>query len=535
MSNPGSERSATTSSALSRPWACARGTRTGSGRTAASSTRRRWASTVLTRSSSSVGHPVAGSDAPVHGGTPVGRYVRPVEDDAPALEKMRSHGAHPVAVDAFARRVDRFRAGDVGLVPGDELTPVGDLPRLEDLPEPDPGRARAVLDQLAVIKVNGGLGTSMGLDGPKSLLPVKDGRSFLEIVTRQVAALRREFGARLPLVLMNSAATRDASLAELERLGLPAVDDLPADFLQGWTPKLRADDGEPVSWPDAPHLEWCPPGHGDIFTSLVTTGMRDRLLAAGVRWCFVSNVDNLGARPDLRIAAWMADGDVPFVSEAVRGTAADRKGGHLARRDGQLYLRESAQVPAGDDSFGDVERWRWFNTNNLWFDLRALTAIQDADPTAPHLPLIVNRKTVDPTDRASTPVVQLESAMGAAVGSIPGARAVEVPRRRFAPVKTTDDLLVCRSDVYALGAGGEMEPVTDGPLPVVSLDRAHYAFVGEFEKRFPSGPPAMRACRTLTVRGDVVFGRDVVARGDAVVDGPATVPDGAELGDPAGP
>ena len=104
-------------------------------------------------------------------------------------------------------------------------------------------------------------------------------------------------------------------------------------------------------------------------------------------------------------------------------------------------------MPDGDTSFTDVERWRWYNTNNIWIDLRALQDLQAADPAAPDLPLIVNRETVDPRDPASTPVIQLESAMGAAIGSIPGARAVHVPRSRFAPVKTTDDLLVVPASV----------------------------------------------------------------------------------------
>jgi UTP--glucose-1-phosphate uridylyltransferase len=122
----------------------------------------------------------------------------------------------------------------------------------------------------------------------------------------------------------------------------------------------------------------------------------------------------------------------------VRGTPADLKGGHLACCQDRLVLRETAQVPDGDASFTDVERWRWFNTNNIWIDLRALKNLQAADPGAPDLPLIVNRKTIDPRDPDRTAVIQLESAMGAAICSIPGARAFHVPRSRFAPVKTTD-------------------------------------------------------------------------------------------------
>jgi UTP--glucose-1-phosphate uridylyltransferase len=316
--------------------------------------------------------------------------------------------------------------------------------------------------------------------------------------------------------------------------------ELPLDFLQGAEPKLRADDWRPVSWPADPRLEWCPPGHGDLYTALAASGTVDALLAAGVRWCFVSNSDNLGAVPDVRMAAWVVAQEVPFALEVARRTAMDRKGGHLARRRrseaeldqgraGSLVLRETAQVPEGDESFQDIERFGYFNTNNLWFDLEHLRALQEADPAAPYLPLIVNKKTVDPTDGSSTPVLQLETAMGAAIGSIEGARAVEVPRRRFAPVKTTDDLLVARSDLYDLTDDGRMVPTWSGDAPVVSLEKASFGMLGDFERRFAGGAPSLVRASSLTVSGDVTFGADVAVEGDVTVSGPRHVEDGEVL------
>jgi UTP--glucose-1-phosphate uridylyltransferase len=370
----------------------------------------------------------------------------------------------------------------------------------------------------------------MGLSGPKSLLEIKPGLSFLDAIARQVLAVRQQHGTRLPLVLMNSPATRGPSLGLLRRydgLGVPGV---PQDFLQSRQPKIRADDLRPVHWPADPELEWCPPGHGDIYPALAASGTLDALLGAGLRYAFVSNSDNLGALADARIAAWLAAEQVPFALEAVRGTPADRKGGHLARYQGRVVLRETAQVPDGDTSFADIGRWRWYNTNNIWLDLRALKDLQAADPAAPVLPLIVNRKTVDPRDPSSTPVLQLESAMGAAIGSIPGARAIHVPRSRFAPVKTTDDLLVVRSDAYELTSDGQMRPTSDGPAPVVTLDKDFYKLLPDFEQRFPAGAPSLRRCRRLLVDGDVTFGAGVVAVGDVQVLGPHHVPGGQVLG-----
>ena len=131
---------------------------------------------------------------------------------------------------------------------------------------------------------------------------------------------------------MNSFATRDDTLAALERYPELPVDGLPLDFLQGKVPKLREDDLEPVSWPADPALEWAPPGHGDVYASLATSGMLDVLLERGYRYLFLSNSDNLGAVLDPRILGWFAEQGLPFVSELTDRTESDRKGGHLARR-----------------------------------------------------------------------------------------------------------------------------------------------------------------------------------------------------------
>ena len=450
---------------------------------------------------------------------------------AAVVAKAEAGGIHGPELAALRRRLRQLGEEGAGLLPSEVLEPLEDLPRLDELPEPSRGQARDVLDGLVIVKLNGGLGTSMGLSGPKSLLEVKPGVSFLDVLARQVLALRKRHNARLPLVLMNSAVTRDASLEALHRYEDLSVPGVPPDFLQGREPKIRASDFQPVQWPADPELEWCPPGHGDIYPALAESGMLDALLGAGLRYAFVSNSDNLGALADVRIARWLAAEQVPFALEAVRGTPADRKGGHLACYRDRLVLRETAQVPHGDASFTDIGRWHWYNTNNIWIDLRALRDLQAADPAAPDLPLIVNRKTADPRDQESTPVIQLESAMGAAIGSIPGARAVCVPRSRFAPVKTTDDLLLVRSDAYQLTRDGQMRPAFDGQEPVVTLDEDYYRLLPDFDQRFPDGAPSLRRCHRFEVEGDVTFGADVVAVGEVRVTGPRHIPDGEVLGD----
>src|SRR5262249_6632657 len=150
-------------------------------------------------------------------------------------------------------------------------------------------------------------------------------------------------------VLMNSFATTDASLAALDAHP-ELAQDVPREFIQNKVPKLDARTLEPIDWPADPALEWAPPGHGDLYVALVTSGMLATLLEHGYRYAFVSNADNLGATLDTRILRWFVDSGAPFAMEVADRTAADRKGGHLARRasDGHLVLREIAQTPEAD-------------------------------------------------------------------------------------------------------------------------------------------------------------------------------------------
>ncbi|MEA2478202.1 MAG: UTP--glucose-phosphate uridylyltransferase [Thermoleophilaceae bacterium] len=448
---------------------------------------------------------------------------------------MREAGLPDIAIDTFAHYYERLRGGETGMLPEAEIEPVEDLPKADDLPAAGE-EGRAALDRAIVLKLNGGLGTSMGMTKAKSLIEAKDGLSFLDITVRQVLGLRERHGARLPLLLMNSFATRDDTLAALERYpGLKA--DIPLDFVQGKVPKLLADDLTPVRWEDNPEQEWAPPGHGDIYTSLVTSGTLETLLDAGYRYAFISNSDNLGAVLDPRFLAWFAREELPFAMEVCERTEADRKGGHLARRagDGGLVLRETAQTPDEDlEQLQDIGRHRYVNTNNLWVDLRALGELLDRDDGVLGLPMIVNRKTVDPGDKSSPAVIQLESAMGAAVGVFDGAAALHVSRRRFAPVKTTDDLLTVRSDAYVLTEESHVElaPERQSP-PFVDLDDDFYKLLRDFEERFSAGPPSLVGCERLIVRGDVRFGSGVVVRGSVTVsagdDGRRTIDDGTTL------
>ena len=450
-----------------------------------------------------------------------------------AVQAMTEAGVHPRAISVFAYSYDKLAADDTGLLVEDELEPVADLPRLADLPI-DHDSARSALAKTAVVKLNGGLGTSMGMEQAKSLLSVHDGLTFLDVIARQILALRAEYGLTLPLLFMDSFRTQTDTLAALSSYPELVVAGLPLDFRQNSEPKLRADDLTPVSWPADPSLQWCPPGHGDLYTALDASGVMAVLAEQGYEYLFVSNSDNLGARPDPRLAAWFAASGSPFAAEFCRRTAADRKGGHLARRraDGGLVLRESAQTrPEDEAAFGDIDRHRYFNTNNLWLHLPTLAATMQEHDGVLGLPIIRNLKTVDPSDPTSTPVIQIETAMGAAVGVFPGATAIEVDRARFLPVKATSDLLVLRSDAYRLTSDFRLELVPH-TAPLVELGKP-YKLVRDFDARFPAGPPSLARCESLTVYGDWTFGAGVEAIGVVQVGAegsPGTIEDGAILG-----
>ena len=452
----------------------------------------------------------------------------------PFTSRMRAAGLPEAAVASFCLHLSRYLGGSQTTLRSDAIQPLSGLPDADTLT----GFAvagRAAIERVAVIKLNGGLGTSMGLDRAKSLLEVREGLSFLDLIARQVLSLRERSGATVPLLLMNSFRTAADSDAFLARYPELAIDGLPLSFLQHRIPKVLEEGVTPATWPADPELEWCPPGHGDLYPAIAGSGALDLLLDRGVEYAFVSNADNLGAVVDPAILGYFVERRLAFLMEAADRTLADRKGGHLCRLpDGRLALREAAQCPPDEAAdFQDVGRHRYFNTNNLWLHLPSLRRALDENGGFIPLPTIINRKTLDPRDPDSPAVVQLESAMGAAISFFEPSEAIRVPRRRFSPVKNTADLLAVRSDAYRLGSDGQLvlDEARAAP-PVVALDGRFYTRIDDFERRFPSGPPSLIGCDALTVEGDVTFGRGVEVRGAVHISaagGPTTVPDRSRL------
>eukprot|EP00445_Apocalathium_hangoei_P023081 CAMPEP_0203899202 /NCGR_PEP_ID=MMETSP0359-20131031/41642_1 /ASSEMBLY_ACC=CAM_ASM_000338 /TAXON_ID=268821 /ORGANISM="Scrippsiella Hangoei, Strain SHTV-5" /LENGTH=717 /DNA_ID=CAMNT_0050822411 /DNA_START=65 /DNA_END=2218 /DNA_ORIENTATION=- len=427
--------------------------------------------------------------------------------------KMEKEGCNEAAIAAFKYNLGVLASGANVMIPESAIDPVESLMDYEQIKvKPD----SSLLKQTVVLKLNGGLGTGMGLDKAKSLLTVTEGNSFLDLIAKQVGSMNKQFKTKLKFMLMNSFATSAdtlEALAEYKDLGKGSE----LEFVQNKAPKVTASDLTPATWEKDSSQEWCPPGHGDLYPAMLGSGTLDKLLKKGFKYMFVSNSDNLGATMDLKILAHFASTGAPFMMEVATRTDADKKGGHLAKdkKTGALLLRESAQCPEEDEkAFQDTGKYKYFNTNNLWVDLVALKACFKANDGSVPLPVMKNAKTVDPRDKASTKVLQLETAMGAAIQCFDGATALVIPRSRFAPVKTTNDLFALRSDAYTLTKDFRItlaEARKDLP-PDVKLD-GMYKFTDAMEKLIPNGPPSLIDCKQIVVEGDMSFAKDVIIKG----------------------
>ncbi|MEA1973473.1 MAG: UTP--glucose-1-phosphate uridylyltransferase, partial [Candidatus Cloacimonadota bacterium] len=370
------------------------------------------------------------------------------------------------------------------------------------------------LNKLAVIKLNGGLGTSMGLKKAKSLLPVKDGLSFLDIIAKQILNIRQKSDVQIPLILMNSFNTSYDSLNELSKYDNLKINDIPLDFLQNKFPKILQKDLTFLDDQDK-KLNWNPPGHGDIYITLAQTKLIETLLDKGYEYLFISNSDNLGAIIDNKILNYFAKENLPFMMEVCSRTEADKKGGHLAQtKEGQLLLRETAQCPKNEISeFEDVNIYKYFNTNNLWVNLKGLKYKLEINNNMMLLPLIMNKKIVNDKH-----IYQIESAMGSAISSFKRSQALIVPRSRFAPVKKTNDLLAIWSDAYNLDESYQIK-LSDKCKrpPIVELDPKYYKNIDQMKNRFKKGIPSLVNAKKITVRGDVSFGENVIIEDEVII------------------
>jgi UTP--glucose-1-phosphate uridylyltransferase len=376
------------------------------------------------------------------------------------------------------------------------------------LPKPKDSSA---LSKLAVLKVNGGLGTSMGMTGAKSALEVKDDMTFLDLTVRQIEHLNTTERADVPLILMTSFNTHEDTLRIIKKYANQQLRI--TTFNQSRYPRIYKETLLPCPQSaEDDKKNWYPPGHGDLYNALLHSGVLDQLIAEGKEYLFVSNSDNLGAVVDHAILQHMVDTQAEFIMEVTDKTKADIKGGTLVDYEGSIRLLEVAQVPSEHlEDFKSVRKFKIFNTNNLWLNLRALKRVMETDGM--DLEIIINPKQTDDGQA----VIQLETAAGAAIKHFKGAHGVNVPRSRFLPVKSCSDLLLIKSDIYSLEHG----QLVINPsrmfenTPVIKLGD-HFKKIQQFQKRFKKMPKILELDH-LTVTGDVYFGRNVTLRGTVIV------------------
>jgi UTP--glucose-1-phosphate uridylyltransferase len=446
--------------------------------------------------------------------------------------KMKSRGIDRRVIDDFTRKAQRASRESAYIPLSKAETPGPDLLFHISADRDRIGRLEReglrLLDRAVVIKLNGGLSTTMGGRAPKGILEAKDGLSYLEIVVRQMQALHQEHHCRTPLMLMNSFFTHAPTMEIVGRFDLPIM-----TLIQSQVPRLQADTFAPLEAGD--DLDWTPPGHGDIYDCLLRSGWLEKLIRQGYRWAFISNLDNLAASLEPWILGLMAEDDVDFLMEVTDRTNADRKGGTPVVIGGRLHLLEIAQVaPEDRAAFQDIHRFPFFNTNNLWVQLEALEAVLASG--ALELPLIQNKKNV-----AGREIIQIETAMGAALGFFPRARALRVGRERFFPTKKVADLFVLRTDACVLDHMARLRRNPERPDNLPFLPRVFFSddFLDSplaMSERFqdPASVSILRA-DIFDVYGDVYFESKVTVEGRVEVRGApgATyrIPSGALLRD----
>lgn len=421
-------------------------------------------------------------------------------------------------LDGFAKLFDRFLRetgpsvdwNSIEKLPGEAVQDYSIL----ELPSADV--IHTMLSKLVVIKLNGGLGTSMGCHGPKSVIPVRSDLTFLDLTVQQIEHLNKTYKANVPLVLMNSFNTDEDTQKIIRKYKGLQVELY--TFHQSCYPRVNRDTLLPIAKDCDVHDDieaWYPPGHGDFYESFQNSGLLKKFINQGRDYCFISNIDNLGATVDLRILNLLINSDKSpeFVMEVTDKTKADVKGGTLIQYENKLRLLEIAQVPKEHvDDFKSIKTFKFFNTNNLWVKLDAIERVMEQGSM--NMEIIVNNKTLE----NNINVVQLETAVGAAMKCFEGGLGINVPRSRFLPVKKTSDLMLVMSNLYSLKHGSlVMSPQRMFPTtPLIKLGDNHFAKVKEFLGRFATIPDLLELDH-LTVSGDVTFGKGVSLKGTVII------------------
>jgi len=306
--------------------------------------------------------------------------------------------------------------------------------------------------KLAIVKLNGGLGTSMQCTGPKSVITVKNNLTFLEIIINQIRFLNKKYKCNIPLVLMNSTLTTNNE--EMKKIINNSSDIDILIFHQDNLPRICAKTNKllnndsfisntPIS---------CPSGTGDFYESLLKSNVYHKLLKRNIEHLFISNIDNLAASADPYILNFLQNNkNIEFNIEVTPKTELDIKGGTFIDYDNKTRLLEVAMIPKENlEEFYSIEKFKIFNTNNIWIKLNSLINNYE------NMEIFQNFKTIDNTE-----FYQIESVIGSGINCFENISIINVPRNRFLPVKKKNNLEDIRSDKYILTTSSILQYVKD--------------------------------------------------------------------------
>lgn len=439
------------------------------------------------------------------------------------LESIKKNYQDPGELDEFYKLYERYLKSKPNKIVWENIkAPKDRIIHYNDIGNQSKDSYK-LLDKLAVLKLNGGLGTTMGCVGPKSAISVRDGKNFIDLVAKQLKFIKKGYNIEVPLVLMNSFNTEKMTSNLIFR------HDNILTFNQSRYPRISSDTLLPLADQESAS-SYYPPGHGDIFYSLQQSGMLDKLLSEGKEYLFISNIDNLAATVDLKLLEHFHNEGLEFLMEVTDKTRADIKGGTLIEYDGSLRLLEIAQVPSSKKSeFTSVRKFKIFNTNSVWINLRALK--EKLFYGTFDLDIIENKKVAN-----NEPVIQLETAIGSAIRFFDKSCGVVVPRSRFLPVKTCSDLFLVESNLFIEKNGALMlNPLRAPPtVPTVKLLGSNFAKIDSYENSF-KGIPDVLELDSLTISGNVTIGKNVSLKGTVIIiadeNSTINIPDGSILED----
>lgn len=421
------------------------------------------------------------------------------------LDSIMSKTSDQNVVGTFIYHYLRYLSGDTGKLKWDELqmlTP-DDLAYRDRLDSTHQALGVASASSVGILKLNGGLGTTMGCTGAKSGIQIFLDKTFLDIIADQVLRLREQFSAPFPLILMNSFNTAVETKAILS----PRIEYI--ELIQHEFPRINDETKLPFQHSSDPIQNWAPPGHGDVILSLITSGVAETLVRAGTHYLMLSNADNLGPTFDPSILGYMISQNLDFLIEATPKTAMDTKGGTLVKSEGKFCLLERNQIDEEHiPFFEDPKLCSIFNTNTLWIYLPALLSAYKQAPF--HLPLIINEKTIE-----NTKIVQLETAVGSAISHFDRSGVMVVDRNRFLPVKRTSDLLVILSDLVqsditqnTLTFNRKFNPTS---YPDIAFDEP-LSKMSQFHRTFRC-IPSIKDLVSLSLSGNLIIEDGVVFKG----------------------